>query len=310
MRNRVGRPLIALSVVLAFLIAVPGPTANAVTKQFGDRVCNLYANSNGFGAYCSSGSGSPLNGHIPTWRDLLKQSGGRVFIPCRDFDVPSGIELPTPPAGKSWVLRLTIVDYDMNRVGGGSGAHLERAIVPVSQEEADQCPKFGYMDVFWQEFHEGYPSPVLVVKPTYTPRVNVPAYFDLTPESSKVFKEQGTPGAIQAYNGDGFLTMRAMVGRMQVDPGDGTRPFDCLMNTANDGQIGYDESKDPFHQTSMCKHIYKRSSAGQPDAMYTVKLSIFWDVSYWKAGEWKLLGTYEVKAVQRLPVQEVQAIGG
>jgi hypothetical protein len=47
--------------------------------------------------------------------------------------------------------------------------------------------------------------------------------------------------------------------------------------------------------------------------MYTVKLTITWEVSYWigrDAGGWKPIGQANVTAVQRLPVQEAQAIGG
>jgi hypothetical protein len=46
--------------------------------------------------------------------------------------------------------------------------------------------------------------------------------------------------------------------------------------------------------------------------MYTVKLTIYWDVAYWtvETNEWKWIGRYPVTAVQRLPVQEVQTIGG
>jgi hypothetical protein len=44
--------------------------------------------------------------------------------------------------------------------------------------------------------------------------------------------------------------------------------------------------------------------------MYTVKLTITWAVSYWVGGGWQEIGRANVNAVQRLPVQEVQAIGG
>jgi hypothetical protein len=311
MRQRVTRGLVALCTVLAILAAGTTPTANAVTHQFGDRVCSLYANSNGFGAYCSSGGGW-TKATPPTWAQMLD---GHTFIPCRDFDVPRGVSLGPPPDGKTWKLRLTIVNYDLSKIGGGPKASIERAIVPVGAEEEKQCPRVSYMDQFWREFHSSYPSPVLVIKPTYTPRVNVPAYFSLTPETAKVQKTAEELGAILAWNGDQFLTMRAIVDHMTVDPGDGTKPFTCPMNTENLGDDGYDETKDPFHQVSMCKHVYKHSSAKQPDGMYTVKLSIWWQVSYWKRfmgiPRWTAVGPmYEVKAVQRLPVQEVQAIGG
>jgi hypothetical protein len=83
--------------------------------------------------------------------------------------------------------------------------------------------------------------------------------------------------------------------------------------TSVDDPDGYDETQDPDHQMSTCKHKYLRSSATQPDGMYTVKLTITWEVSYWigkDAGGWHPIGKANVNAVQRLPVQEVQAIGG
>jgi hypothetical protein len=45
--------------------------------------------------------------------------------------------------------------------------------------------------------------------------------------------------------------------------------------------------------------------------MYTVKLTITWTVDYWKGGPaWNPVGEAQIHAVQRLPVQEVEAIGG
>ncbi|GAA1572153.1 hypothetical protein GCM10009789_27130 [Kribbella sancticallisti] len=317
MRNRVGRGLIALTAVLALVMTVPASTAMAdggITTQVGNKSCSMYVNSNGFGAYCSSGQTlAGFGGEIPTWRERL---GARIFIPCRDFPVPLGISLPAAPEGKTWVLRLTIVDYDLNTTDGGNKVHVERMMVPVSEAEKDQCPSRGYMDPFWDTFHDTYPAPALQVKPTYTPRVNVPAYFSLTRESSIVLKTGATEAANpnSAYwSGNRNLTMRAMVGQMTVDPGDGTPPFTCLMGTgrADDDYDGYDDTSDPYHQMSTCKHVYKRSSASQPDSMYTVKLTITWDVTYWAGtGIWNPLGSANVTAIQRLPVQEVQAIGG
>jgi hypothetical protein len=312
MRNRVVRGLLALGTVLALLLAVPVSTASAGgggTIHAGDRVCSMYVNSNGFGAYCSNTTSGGNGGHLPTWRELMR---GPVFIPCRDFPVPDGITLPPPPAGKTWVLRLTIVDYNLDQYDGGPKAHVERAIVPVSDAERAQCPNVGYMDRFWNDFHEGYPSPVLLVNPTYTPRVNVPAFFALTPESSYILKNDPTADPDSIYYGGGHnLTMRAVVRLMTIDPGDGTKPFTCLMGTTKIDDNGYDQNSDPFHQMNMCKYVYKRSSANQPDGMYTVKLTITWQVDYWRGDPgWTPVGTAEVHAVQRLPVQEVQTIGG
>ncbi|MGW1342173.1 hypothetical protein ACWCOV_14100 [Kribbella sp. NPDC002412] len=315
MRNRVGRGLVVLGAVLALLMAVPATTAAADTIHSGNRVCSMYVNSIGFGAYCSSGKYYiPGEGPPPrTWRQKLN---GRPFIPCRDFEIPKGIRLPQAPEGKTWVMRITITDYDLNTYNGGERAHLERAYIPVNDAERAQCPFPDYMEQFWWRFDSQYPDPILQVKPTFTPRVNVPAYFSLTAESSMVLNNDITKGDeldSGFFDPTHNLTMRGMVVQLTVDPGDGSEPFECEMGaTPIDDADGYDESKDPYNQMSTCKHIYKRSSANQPDGMYTVKLTITWEVSYWvgQGDGWQSIGKANVHAVQRLPVQEVQAIGG
>ena len=314
MHNRVGRGLLVLSAVLALLMVVPATTAGAETIQSGNKVCSMYVNSVGFGAYCSSGY-AYLGGPLPTWREKLN---GQPFIPCRDFPIPKGVHLPPAPEGKEWVLRITIVDYNLNSYNGGPKAHLERAYVPVNEAERNQCPFPDYMDKFWWQFDDTYPDPALQIMPTYTPRVNVPAYFSLTRASSFILKNTA-PDNDPAKLNSGFydpthnLTMRGLVSEMRIDPGDGEPAFICKMGeTPLDDADGYDETKDPYHQMSTCNHIYKRSSANQPDGMYTVKLTITWEVSYWvgRSMGYQKLGTADVHAVQRLPVQEAQAIGG
>ncbi|WP_427893693.1 hypothetical protein ACQHIV_12045 [Kribbella sp. GL6] len=310
MHNRVGRTLLALSAVLALLVAVPATTANAETIVTGNSVCSMYVNSVGFGSYCSSGQpylgdGTPP----PTWKDRL---AGRPFVPCQNFDIPDGVKLPKAPDGKKWVLRVTITDYNLDTYNGGDKAHLERAYMPVDPAEEAQCPFPDYMKQFWYEFQSNYPEPALQIMPTYTPRVNIPAYFTLTPQSSEVYEIDGTTSS---YFSPGHnLTMRGMVVEMTIDPGDGTAPFKCMAGTTPLADpTGYDQTKDPFHQLNPCFHKYTKSSASQPDGMYTVKLTITWEVSYWigkDVGGWKPIGQANVDAVQRLPVQEVEAIGG
>ncbi|MDX2970580.1 hypothetical protein [Kribbella solani] len=319
MHNRVVRTVLALTTVLTLLTLGPTSSAYADTIQTGNRVCSMYVNAVGFGAYCSSGKAyipGPNAGPPPTWR---KKLAGRPFVPCRDFEIPQGIRLPQAPAGKSWAMRITIADYDLDSYNGGPRAHLERAYVAVDDAERAQCPFPDYMKQFWWRFDDSYPAPVLQIMPTYTPRVNIPAYFSLTPDSSlagksdtkKYTAEEMTSGLFdQTHN----LTMRGMVVNLKIDPGDNTGTFDCKVGvTPVDDPDGYDQSQDPYHQLNTCKHIYTKSSASQPDGMYTVKLTITWEVSYWvgkDAGGWNPIGRANVTAYQRLPVQEVQAIGG
>jgi hypothetical protein len=312
MHNRVGRGLLVLTAVLALLTAGPATTASANTIQTGNRVCSMYVNSIGFGAYCSSGQAYVGGAPPPTWREKLH---GRPFIPCRDVPIPKGVHMPDPPAGKQWVMRITIADYNLNSYNGGPRAHLERAYVPVNEAERDQCPFPDYMTQFWWQFDSTYPDPALQVRPTYTPRVNVPAFFSLTRESSMILKNTGAPADLDSgyYDQRHNLTMRGLVTQMKIDPGDGKPAFLCKMGaTPADDADGYDETKQPDEQMSTCKHVYERSSANQPDGMYTVKLTITWEVSYWigRSTGWQPIGTADVHAVQRLPVQEVQAIGG
>jgi len=315
MRNRVSRGLITLTTVLALLLVYPASTASADTITAGNKVCSMYVNAVGFGAFCSSGEAYFPGGEAPpppTWKEKL---GNNVFIPCRDFPIPAGINLGKAPAGKTWVLRVTIADYDLNTYNGGDKVHLERAIVPVSGQERDQCVQQPYMDEFWATFASTYPPPALQVKPTYTPRVNIPAYFSLTRDSSMILKNDPEKGDVDSayFDPSHNLTMRGLVTSMLVDPGDGTPPFTCAMGVGkvDDNFDGYDEKSDPFHQMSTCSHKYTRSSANQPDGMYSVKLTITWTVSYWTGQpKWNDIGTAQIHAIQRLPVQEVEAIGG
>ncbi|MFG1908525.1 hypothetical protein [Kribbella sp. NPDC048928] len=310
MHNRLSRGLLVLSAVLALLMVVPATTAAADTIQTGNSVCSMYVNSVGFGSYCSSGKAYVGDGPPPpTWRDRLD---GKPFVPCRNFEIPTGIRLPKAPDGKKWVLRVTITDYNLDTYNGGPKAHLERAYMPVDAAEEAQCPFPPYMEQFWYRFQTNYPSPALQIMPTFTPRVNIPAFFTLTPETSEIYELDGTTSSY--YSPGHNLTMRGMVVNMKVDPGDGTAPFNCKAGlTPVDDPDGYDQTKDPEHQLNPCKHVYKRSSATQPDGMYTVKLTITWEVAYWigkDQGGWHPIGQANVNAVQRLPVQEVEAIGG
>jgi hypothetical protein len=81
------------------------------------------------------------------------------------------------------------------------------------------------MEPFWYYFQTNYPPPALVVKPTFTPRVNIPAFFSLTAESSMAYEIDGTQSSY--YSPGHNLTMRGMVVELKIDPGDGTPPFTC-----------------------------------------------------------------------------------
>lgn len=288
-----------------------GTGTSTATSITGNYRCTYYANSSGFGSWCGGaqlGGGPP-----PTWRDRL--GAHWPFVPCLNYPIPPGVVLPPAPDGKEWVLRVWIRDYDLDTADGGDDVHLEHEIVAVTQEQKGRCAERDYMAQFWQFFYKTYPTPVLVVKPTYVPRVNSPAFFSLgmdttkTPPvpSDKIEVSQDS----RRWNGHQGVTMSARVTRLEVTPDDGTGMFTCTDVTEFDE---YDETKPPSEQTASCKHTFTRSSASKPDAMYTLQISAFWQVRYCLyangACDWRDLGTWEVKSVQKLPVQEVQGIGG
>ena len=293
------------------------PRSETVTQ--GNQRCTYYANSTGFGSWC----GGPYYGTPLTWRQKLE--GNWPFIPCRNYPVPDGVVLPPPPEGKHWILRVWMRDYNIDSYNGGPDVHLEHEIVAVTDEQEAKCPDRGYMDIFWQRFQRDYPIPILVVMPTYVPRVNSPAYFALGEDTTRDEPVNGgrtcsegsttcsayTEISAQRWNGRQTVVMQARVTQLRIDPGDGHEPINCT-----DVTQGYDKTKKPTEQVSTCKYTYERSSANRPGGMYEVKISAFWQVRYCLSGagdgecSWQDLGTWEVKSVQMLPVQEVQGIGG
>jgi len=297
------------------------PTTNTPvyhTITDGDQRCAVYANARGFGAWCG-GFGTSATGTPPTWRERLRAQDGWPFIHCRSYEVPPGWSLPEPPEGKTWVWRAYIRDYNLDRADGGENVHLEYALEAVTPQEKAECPEPPppYMEQFWNSFSRSYPTPVLNISPTYIPRVNSPAFFAL---GMDVTKNPPVPSdRVETYNklwngGKNYFAMNAVVTSMKIDAGDGSAPFTCqVVNEV------YDMTKQPAEQTNTCKHIFTRSSASQPDGMYAVQISAFWTVQIFTpdptdptrtTGTWKPLGTFEVKSVQKLPVQEVQGVGG
>jgi hypothetical protein len=283
----------------------------------GSQRCAMYANSRGFGGWCGGTDGGA---RARTWRERL--DGHWPFVDCRDYPIPEGWRLPKPPAGKAWAWRAYIRDYDLDKPYGGPNVHLEYALVAVTQQDRDACDiaKYPYMDPFWDSFAGTYPAPVLNIAPTYIPRVNSPAFFSLGMDTTKTPPLPSDRTLIYNNHFDGgpngwiYLAMQAVVSKLKIDAGDGTPPFECqVVNEV------YDMTKPPTEQTNVCKHVFTRSSASQPDGMYTVKVSSFWTVSYCTTPDtetdrdrcdWHDLGTFEVKSVQKLPVQEVQGVGG
>ncbi len=270
------------------------PVASASASKAQVHRCTLYASANSFGASCGGGSGARGR----TWRQLL---AGNAFVACHDESVPAGVELPPPPPdsgpGDYW-LETCVRDFDVDQVGGGARAHTETTLVWI-QDGVDEVRRIPpHMGWLWDSFDSAYPTPVLTTGPTAYPRVNVPTYFWLVPETA-------APLTKVVFDGVQDITMTARLVRLQVRPGvkAGEDPIEC-----GAGVTTYDTTRTPFDQPSTCTTTYTRSSASLPDEAYPVRANAYWQVGYTDAGSYRQLGLFDVSTLQLLPVQEVQAV--
>lgn len=156
------------------------------------------------------------------------------------------------------------------------------------------------MESLWDRFDTVYPAPVLDVAPVARPRVNVPAYFQVTAQTAPVLTKVVDDGVHE-------VTMRAQIDHVTVQPGEGADdPIDC-----GDGQTPYQRGVEPSQQTSTCTYTYRRSSASAPGQTYAVQAHAYWRVTYSYQDRdgvhTTTLGTFDVATIQRLPVQEVQS---
>lgn len=296
--------VLALSVLLPASSAAAGigtggsPTPPSPTPPKVQQVhrCTLYASEVGFGASCAGGQ----SGEAHTWRELL---AGHPFVACHDEPVPSGLALPPRPPGQrdgAYYLETCIVDYDLDQVAGGPHAHPETTLVwiPGSQQVQHVPP---WMVWLWSAFDTAYPTPVISAGPTAFPRVNVPAYFWVTPATA-------APITRDVFDGVETITMRAELVRFTVRPGvrPDEDPIDC-----GDGATPYDASRTPFDQASTCTFTYDRSSAHLPQQAYPMRGDAYWQVGYTdSAGTYHQLGVFDIGTIQRVPVQEVEARNG
>ena len=255
--------------------------------------CTLYASSTRFGAKCAAGASARAR----TWRQKL---AGRPLVTCHHEPVPDGVELPPAPSGGpgTYYLQMCIADFDVDRVGGGDDAHLETELVwiPAGQRVHDIPP---WMTWLWASFTATYPTPLLTTGPTAYPRVNVPTYFWLVPETA-------APVTREFFDGKQDITMTAELVSLEVRPGVAADEPPVLCGGGTDV---YDTRLSPYAQVSTCTHTYLRSSAAMPGEAYPAQASAFWQVGYTVGdGTYRQLGLFNVSTVQLLPVQEVQAV--
>lgn len=99
------------------------------------------------------------------------------------------------------------------------------------------------------------------------------------------------------------VTAQARPSQVRWDMGDGTTE-----NCAGPGTPWHPGS--PGSASPTCGHVYRRSSAGQPDAAFTVTATVTWAISWSGGGQSGTLPALSTSSATRMHVAESQAVNG
>jgi hypothetical protein len=256
--------------------------------------CALYANSGGFGADCATG------GSKGSLKDVL---GKQDFPECKyELLTPENQDqvpyVPPQPAGL--VGKLYLVTCLKGIKADGTGDFTREAVAQWFPDSSPPPVLTPAQRQAWDAMHTVYPEPVPQFGPGNLPRVLIPTFFWLRPESGAQIERT-------VFDGVRDVPMRARVEQIEVTSGvQGAEPLICL-----GPGTPYNRLVDIFHQTSACQYQYDRSSAVMPQQMYDVTVTADWVVEYQLAdGSWQELGLFPQAKVFPTPVQEIQTVVG
>jgi len=262
--------------------------------------CTVYANKGGFGSICmtSHGDGSYIEkllkeNRLPEcWHEPLPGSLGTEEFPQEHGDEQGaywlrtclkGVDLTSPAPDLSKV----VFEYTVVWIPAGQS--------PVLLTE-DQKALRDWLDQQDRDF----PATVAMTSPVVVPRVGQPIAFHLV--NSKDVTGPPPPEEITVLDP---IPMHAVLVGISVRPVPGTPGRTTC--TGRGTPIVSGES--PEGRPEVCFWRYQRSSAGQePEAMYKVRTTLRWDVSYQQNGEWRPLNSVYQETVTELKVAEVQTL--
>jgi hypothetical protein len=318
-----------------------GP-APVTGEQSGSEVvgrCTLYANPDAFGETCPARSS-------PGRQTFLEVLAGAPFPRCRVDPLPAGFAAPRAPRGRvgRWMVRTCLSNVSAAGVGpGGVRRQAELVFFPAGSRVPVLTP--GQRTV-WTRLEADYPVPVVVFEPVSPPRVNVAVSFHLVTsatDADRVRRETVvTPDGrslstlvISTVAGQTNTPLRAYVTRTWIWPGVavGETPVGCpgaggggaaagggagggaAGGVAGDaasggGADGAGAGGQPRPAPGdPCSVTYARSSAAQPDAMYSLTVEADWTVEFQNAaGGWDTVATNPVTTTFRTPVDEIQTV--
>jgi hypothetical protein len=300
------RLAVALLAVLASLAVTTSPAraADIVIPRHGaeptgpgaavEHRCALYANSGGFGADCATG-GSKGSLKAVLGNQEFPECKYELLTPENQDQVPY-----VPPQPDGLVGKLYLVTCLKGIKPDGTGDFTREAVAqwfPDSQPPPVLTPA---QQQAWDAMHTAYPEPVPQFGPGSLPRVLIPTFFWLRPESGAQIERT-------VFDGVRDVPMRARVEQIEVTPG----VEHAKLLVCPGAGTPYNWLADIYHQTSTCQYLYARSSASMPQQMYDVTVTAVWVVEYQLAdGTWNELGLFPQAKVFPTPVQEIQTVVG
>jgi hypothetical protein len=307
--RRGGRVVATASLVVMFAVAglaitspaqadnelpVPHPAVSTGPGAAVEHRCALYANSGGFGADCATG------GSKGSLKDVL---GNQAFPECKyELLTPENQDqVPyVPPRPDGLVGKLYLVTCLKGIKPDGTGDFTREAVAQWFPDSKPPPVLTPAQQQAWDAMHTVYPAPVPQFGPGNLPRVLIPTFFWLKPESGAQIQRT-------VFDGVGDVLMRARVKQIEVTPG--VVPAKLLVCPGPG--TPYNWQADIFHQTSTCEYKYDRSSAYLPHQTYDVTVTAVWVVEYQLAdGTWNELGVFPQAQVFPTPVQEIQTVVG
>jgi hypothetical protein len=256
--------------------------------------CALYANSGGFGADCATG------GSKGSLKDVL---GNQDFPECKyELLTPENQDqVPyVPPRPADLVGKLYLVTCLKGIKPDGTGDFTREAVAQWFPDSSPPPVLTAAQQQAWDAMHTAYPEPVPQFGPGSLPRVLIPTFFWLRPESGAQIERT-------VFDGVRDVPMRARVEQIEVTSG----VENAKLLVCPGAGTPYNRQLDIFDQTSTCQYLYTRSSASMPQQMYDVTVTAVWVVEYRPAGGgWLPLGVFPQAKVFPTPVQEIQTVVG